>query len=90
MEVYMSRLIKTVAEKAKKEQKMKVCTTIKRETYEALEKLAKEAEVSITFMLGELLEFGMKFGENIDLMQLGNNILIERSKASKKPIKKGK
>lgn len=66
--VRKNRFVEHLVEKGQQEKRVKVCTTLKVETVQKLQELAKEANVTLATVLGELIDIGFSFGDTLNAM----------------------
>jgi len=90
------QLIKAVKEKRAADMRQVISISIKNSTIEQIEKLAKQAGVTVSFLAGEILDMGLAVGQSIEVFGqqvegFVNRIMVANpvlKNAQKKAVKK--
>jgi len=90
------QLLKAVKNRKAAEMRQIISISIKKETIEQIDKLAKQAGVSVSYLAGEILDMGLAVGQSIEVFGQQVEGFVDRllvanpalKKAQKKPIRR--
>jgi len=90
------QILKALKDKRAADKRQVITISIKTKTIEQLEKLAQQANLSVSFLAGEVLDMGLALGQTVEVFgeQMENfaeKLLAANSvihKATKKPVRR--
>jgi len=92
----MSSMLQTFAEKKAAEKRLPLTIAVRAKTIAKIEDLAKQANLSVSFLASEILDLGISVGDSIEVVGQELQGFVEKlltanpvlKKAQKKPVKK--